>query len=641
MKYKIIVGFILLSTITVFSQKITVNSPNKKINIALYNTKNGDSGEWYLKVSYTNNGKASEAIPQITLGLSRADQDFSRELKFLKVSKPLLLNEQYKALHGKRSQCGNSANETVVSFENPGKAKLNLIIRAYNDGITFRYEFPEKAGSFIMNDELTTYSIPDSTKRWMEKFNPANEGLYSTMKDGSTQQDWAYPALFNTQDNACWYLIHEADLDRNYCGTKLLNSTEKNKYKTTFPDQWNGRGQGESKPTITLPWKSPWRVIILGSLADIVESTLVDDVSASSIVSKTDWIKPGIASWNYWSSNHGTKDYKTVCQFADLAAAMGWPYTLLDWEWDAMGNGGKLEDALKYIHSLGLKPLLWYNSGGDHTWVSATPKDRMLTHENRMEEFAKLKKLGVAGVKIDFFESEKQSMIKYYLDILDDAAKFEMMVYFHGCLVPRGWARTYPHLMTYEGVRGAEWYNNGPEFTTSAPEHNTILPFTRNVVGAMDYTPVTFTNSQFPHITSYGHELALSVVFESGFQHMADRPEGYYDLPDAAKNFLKEVPNAWDNTKLINGYPGKDLIIARNKGNAWYIGGISAERYPKEETLTFNYLPDNITYKMTLIADGEHDKKLVTQYILVDKSSTVKVKVLGRGGFAASLKPIQ
>ena len=641
MKYKIILGLILLSSLSTFSQKITVSSPNKKINVGLYNTKNGDSGEWYLKVSYTNNAKVSEAIPQITLGLSRADQDFSRELKFLKVSKPLLLNEQYKALHGKRSQCGNSANETVVSFENPGKAKLNVIIRAYNDGITFRYEFPEKAGSFVMNDELTTYSIPDSTKRWMEKFNPANEGLYSKMKDGSTQQDWAYPALFNTQDNACWYLIHEADLDRNYCGTKLSNTTDKNKYKTTFPDQWNGRGQGESKPTISLPWKSPWRVMIVGQLADIVESTLIDDVSAPSVISNTNWIKPGVVSWNYWSSNHGTKDYKTVCQFADLAASMGWPYTLLDWEWDSMGNGGKLEDALKYIHSLGVKPLMWYNSGGDHTWVSSTPKDRMLTHENRLEEFAKLKKLGVAGVKVDFFESEKQSMIKYYLDILDDAAKFEMMVYFHGCLVPRGWARTYPHLMTYEGVRGAEWYNNGPEFTTTAPEHNTILPFTRNVVGAMDYTPVTFTNSQFPHITSYGHELALSVVFESGFQHMADRPEGYYELPDAAKNFLKELPNAWDNTKLIDGYPGKDLTIARNKGNTWYIGGISAERNPKVKTLTFNFLPENVNYKLTLMADGEHDKKLETRYVVVSKTSTVKVRLLGRGGFAASLKPIQ
>ncbi|MBV5283679.1 MAG: glycoside hydrolase family 97 catalytic domain-containing protein [Paludibacter sp.] len=641
MKRKIILGLILLCSLTAFSQKITVVSPNKKINVGLYNTKNGDNGEWYLKVSYMNGGKVSEAIPQISLGLSRADQDFSKELKFLKVSKPLLLNEQYKALHGKRSQCGNSANETVVSFENPGKAKLNVIIRAYNDGVAFRYEFPEKAGSFVMNDELTTYSIPDSTKRWMEKFNPANEGLYSTMKDGSTQQDWAYPALFNTQDNACWYLIHEADLDRNYCGTKLSNSTEKNKYKTTFPDQWNGRGQGESKPTITLPWKSPWRVMIVGQLADIVESTLIDDVCTSSVISNTDWIKPGIVSWNYWSSNHGTKDYKTVCEFADLAASMGWPYTLLDWEWDAMGNGGKLEDALKYIHSLGVKPLMWYNSGGDHTWVSSTPKDRMLTHENRLEEFAKLKKLGVAGVKVDFFESEKQSMIKYYLDILDDAAKFEMLVYFHGCLVPRGWARTYPNMMTYEGVRGAEWYNNGPEFTTTAPEHNTILPFTRNVVGAMDYTPVTFTNSQFPHITSYGHELALSVVFESALQHMADRPEGYYELPDAAKNFLKEVPNAWDNTRLIDGYPGKDLTIARNKGNTWYIGSISAERNPKVKTLTFNFLPENVNYKLTLIADGEHDKKLETRYVVVNKTSTVKVRLLGRGGFAASLKPIQ
>lgn len=641
MKCKLIAGLLFISSLTVFPQKIAVVSPNKKITIGLYNTKSSETGEWHLKVKYSSNGKICEAIPQIKLGLSRADQTFSKELKFLKAGKSHLVNEQYKAIHGKRSLCSNSANEAVVSFENQGKAKLNLIIRAYNDGMAFRYEFPEQEGSFVVNDELTAYCIPDSTKRWLEKFNPANEGLYSTMKDGNTQQDWGYPALFNTPDKDCWYLIHEADLDRNYCGTKLSNSAGKSTYKITFPDQWNGRGQGKTKPTITLPWKSPWRVIVMGSLADIVESTLVDDVSTPSKISQADWIKPGIASWNYWSDNHGTKDFKTVCKFADLAASMGWPYTLLDWEWDAMGNGGKLEDALKYIHSLGVKPLMWYNSGGDHTWVSATPKDRMLTHENRMEEFAKLKKLGVAGVKIDFFESEKQNMIKYYLDILDDAAKFDMMVYFHGCLVPRGWARTYPHLMTYEGVRGAEWYNNGPEFTTTAPEHNTILPFTRNVVGAMDYTPVTFTNSQFPHITSYGHELALSVVFESGFQHMADRPEGYYDLPDAAKHFLKEVPNAWDNTKLVDGYPGKDLIIARNKGKEWFIGGISAERYSIIKTLTFSYLPENIKYRLTLIADDEHDKKLVAQYKIVDKSSSVKVKLLGRGGFVASLKPIQ
>ncbi len=458
------------------------------------------------------------------------------------------------------------------------------------------------------------------------------------MNDGSVQQNWCYPALFNSADSICWYLIHEADVNRNYCATKLSNIENKSVYKVTIPHP--GEGEGEAQPTINLPWKSPWRVIIIGSLADIVESTLVDDVSTPCVLTKTDWIKPGLVSWNYWSNNHGTKNYKTVCEFADLAAAMDWPYTLLDWEWDAMENGGNVEDAAKYILSKGVKPLIWYNSSM-FKWITATPVDRMKTHENRVEEFTKLKKMGFAGVKIDFFLSEKQYMIDYYLDILEDAAQFEMMVYFHGCLVPRGWARTYPHLMTYEGVRGAEWYNNGPDLTTTAPEHNTILPFTRNVVGSMDYTPVTFTNSQYPHITSYGHELALSVVFESALQHMADRPTGYYDLPDAARTFLKEVPCSWDDTKMLDGYPGKYVVIAHQKGNDWFLGGLNAGNKEKKQTLLFNFLPKNIKFKLTLISDGEHDKDFNTTYMVVDHSSSVDVKILRRGGFAASLKPIQ
>ncbi|HEY9124983.1 MAG TPA: glycoside hydrolase family 97 catalytic domain-containing protein, partial [Bacteroidales bacterium] len=444
--------------------------------------------------------------------------------------------------------------------------------------------------------------------------------------------------LFNSADSACWFLLHEADVNRSYCASRLNNKADKQAYKITFPEDWEGNG--EVLPIITLPWKSPWRVVIMGSLADITASTLVDDVCPSSVIVNTDWIKPGIASWNYWSNNHGTKDYKTVCEFADLAAAMGWPYTLLDWEWDQMGNGGNLEDAVKYIYSKGVKPLIWYNSGA-FKWITATPVDRMLTHEKRMEEFAKLKKLGIVGVKIDFFLNEKQEMMKYYLDILDDAAKFNIMVYFHGCLVPRGWARTYPHLMTYEGIRGAEWYNNGPEFTSAAPSHNSIIPFTRNVVGSMDYTPVTFTNSQFPHITSYGHELALSVVFESGIQHMADRPSGYYSLPDAAKTFLMNVPNTWDDIKLLDGYPGHEVIMARNKGSQWYIGGINGENVEKNKILKFDFLPEGAKYKLTLIADGEHDKELKAQYMVVEKTSLVDVKMLRRGGFVAQLIPIQ
>jgi alpha-glucosidase len=630
-----------LVSINLFPQKVSVISPNQKIVVALYNSLGNESGEWYLKVSYSNNGTSTTVIPEIDLGLSANDQDFTKDLKYVKSGKPVQVNEQYTMLHGKRSLCSNPANETTVLFENAGKIKLNIILRAYNDGVAFRYSLPDKGDSIVIRDELTSYSIPAGAGRWLEKWNTANEGLYTAMSDDNTQQSWCYPALFNSQDNSCWYLIHEADVDRNYCGSKLSNTAEKSQYKITFPDPKDGRGTGESAPKIGLPWKSPWRVIIIGTLADIVESTLIQDVSTPSVISNTAWIKPGLVSWNYWSSNHGTMDFKIVCEFADLAARMDWPYTLLDWEWDRMGNGGNLDDAIKYIHSLGVKPLIWYNSGGPHTGVKSTPRDRMLTHENRVEEFTKLQKMGIAGVKVDFFESEKQNMINYYLDILDDAAQFQMMVYFHGCLVPRGWDRTYPNLMTLEGVRGAEWYNNSPDFTATAPEHNTILPFTRNVVGPMDYTPVTFTNSQYPHITSYGHELALGVVFESGLQHLADRPAGYYELPDAARSFLKDVPNAWDDIKFIDGYPGRSITIARRKGENWYIGGISSERFERTKTLKFNFLPEGIKYKLTLITDGKHDKDLATQYLVVDRSSSVDVRLLRRGGFAAELKPLK
>ncbi|HEY8937892.1 MAG TPA: glycoside hydrolase family 97 catalytic domain-containing protein, partial [Cyclobacteriaceae bacterium] len=516
---------------TVYSQTKTVVSPNQKIKIDLVNSENSDHGAWYLKVNYLNRGKTSEVISHIDLGLLRDDQDFSKNLILLKTGKPQLVKEEYTSIHGKRSRRSNAATETVFFFETSAKAKFNIVLRAYNDGVAFRYEFTDTKGSFVVKDEFTAYSIPKKNVRWMESWNTANERTYLDMNGNQVQsQEWGYPALVQASDSSCWFLLHEADVNRNYCGTKLSNVADVTKYKLTFPNPDDGRGTGTSAPAISLPWKSPWRVIIIGGLADIVESTLVDDVSAPSTMKDTDWIKPGLVSWNYWSNNHGTKDYKVVCEFADLAAKMGWRYTLLDWEWDTMGNGGNLNDAVNYIRSKGIKPLLWYNSGGDHTWVGATPKDRMLNHANRMEEFAKLQKMGVAGVKVDFFESEKQNMIQYYLDILEDAAKFKMLVYFHGCIVPRGWARTYPNLMTHEAVKGAEWYNNIPDFTLEAPQHNSVLPFTRNVVGSMDYTPVTFTNSQYPHVTSYGHELALSVLFESALQHMADRPEGYDQL---------------------------------------------------------------------------------------------------------------
>ena len=251
----------------------------------------------------------------------------------------------------------------------------------------------------------------------------------------------------------------------------------------------------------------------------MVESTLVTDVADPSKVADTEWIEPGLVSWIYWAHNHGSKDYRLLKEYIDLAVRMK--------------NGGKLEDAVKYATACGVKSLVWYNSST--AWLGPGPLYRLNKKEDRRKEYQWLSDLGVSGMKIDFFNGDSVSTMNYFIDLLEDAADYQLMVNFHGATVPRGWQRTYPHLMSVEGVYGAEWYNNNAILTDRAAAHNATLPFTRNVIGPMDYTPGTFSDSQYPHITSYGHELALPVLFESALQHMPDRPSVYAQLPEAVK----------------------------------------------------------------------------------------------------------
>lgn len=220
MTRSIVVMLLMMGSTTALSQTATVLSPNQNILIGLYNRQGTDQGEWYLQLDYTSGRRTSRGVLQIRLGLKRDDQDFSGELRFLEKSKPALIHEQYAALHGKRSQRANSANEVVVTFENARKSRMNLLLRAYNDGLAFRYEFPEKERKGVVLDEGTAYEIPHNARRWLEKWNPANEGLYAVMDNDSVQQDWSYPALFCTADTTCWYLIHEADVNSTYCGVR-------------------------------------------------------------------------------------------------------------------------------------------------------------------------------------------------------------------------------------------------------------------------------------------------------------------------------------------------------------------------------------------------------------------------------------
>lgn len=385
-------------------------------------------------------------------------------------------------------------------------------------------------------------------------------------------------------------------------------------------------------PTSTLPWKTPWRVAIIGDAAGrILESDLVTDLSPPSAIGDASWVKPGRASWSWWSESDSPKHAERLNAFTDLAADMGWEYSLVDANWNVMETG-RIEDVVAHAKAKGVGLLFWYNSGGPHNDVTEAPRDRMHIRDVRRAEMARLKEWGVKGIKVDFWHSDKQDRIRQYRDVLADAADFGLLVDFHGSTVPRGWSREFPNLISMEGVFGAEQYKFRETFTRKAAWHNTVLPFTRNVVGPMDYTPVTFTDVKYPRTTTSAHELALSVVFESGVQHYADSVTAYAALSEAPKTFLKQVPAAWDDTRVLSGEPGRSLVIARRDGATWYVAGLSGQDEAEIARVPLAFLGTG-AWSMTLIRDGAADRTFDSATRPVQASDIISVPVRGRGGF--------
>ena len=555
----------LILTIILFSVALAINaqkvaSPNGKLSAKL----NGKS----LIINYDKQ-KVIE-LADISFDKLR----FTRQVK-----------DDYQMLEGKRLHCTNEANE----YQAPIGSNAKIVIRLYNDGVAFRYEYIKLENQKQL-EEHTIYMIPEGTKRWFMQWTEAYEGFFPqtttykvkpirTSSGASTSADgwnnrWGYPALLEPVEGV-FALISEANIERRQSASCLYNDGER--YSVVA---------AENDLNLSGDWHTPWRVVIIGKLADIVESTLVTDVSEPSQLKDTNWIKPGVVSWIYWANNHGSNDYNIIKKYVDMAVVLKLPYVLIDAEWDEMdkiaSNEGKtIEDAVAYANSKGIKPMIWYNSSVG--WIDGAPgpKFRLNKPEDREKEFAWCEKIGVAGVKIDFFSGDNQMNMDYCLDLLESAARHHLLVNFHGAPIPRGWQKTWPNLLSTEGVYGAEWYNNVPTFTDKAASHNTTLPFTRNVIGPMDYTPCAFSDSQHPHITSLAHELALTVLYESGLQHLADRPESFLAQPKEVQDFLGQLPTVWDETRYVSGYPGESAVLARRSGNTWYVAGINGKDTPQ------------------------------------------------------------
>ena len=546
-----------------------VFSPNGKVEWR-------EKADGYAVVYHDGNSEC-EVLDITDVGMLMKDGG-GKDLK-LKTKTPVkAVKDSYTMIGGKRRECSNEANETTYLYiDNIGRQQ-SLTVRAYNDGVAFHYTL-DGLQHTRPTEELTTYRIPEGTKRWMQKWTEPYEEFFPLATTGENEnRRWGYPALIQPSDNV-FALITEAGIERWNSASSLYNDRNKELYRVVMD---------ENVQNTTGRWTSPWRVIIVGKLEDVVTSTLVTDVSEPCRIEDTSWIKPGSVSWIYWAYNHGSNDYQIIRQYVDMAVDMHWPYVLIDAEWDEMKNGGSIEDAIRYAHDKGIKPLLWYNSSTAwlKAWGAPGPHERLNAPELREREFAWLEKMGVVGVKIDFFAGDKQETMEYCIDLLECAARHHLLVNFHGATIPRGWQRTYPNLMSVEAVYGAEWYNNNATLTPKAAAHNATLPFTRNVIGPMDYTPCTFSDSQHPHITTHAHELALSVLFESPLLHWADKPESYLAQPRDVKDFMSALPTTWDETRLLGGYPGEWVVIARRQGNKWYIAGINGK--DTAQTLSFD-----------------------------------------------------
>lgn len=570
------------------------------------------------------------------LGLLLSNQDLTEGLEVESISKVNKRREKYELKVSNFQKIDHVLNMKSITFKNKSNDRLILDIVSSNEGVAFRYRLPEAddAQEQVINEEVTTFNVSENAEGWLMPYNlasevtPAYEDFYFHIKVGDTVMDprnpssgWSMPALFNVNSGDNWVLVAESSSDGKYPGTHLVNNSDNDGYRVVFardderytvPIDKNN----ESKPRSKTPWATPWRVIVIGDNAgEIMLSSLITDLAPASKIEDTSWIQAGKASWSWWS-NPDDQSAEIYNKFTDLAEFFSWDYTLFDAGWENANEEKKIVDSAL---SKGIKPLVW---GYSADYFNA---------EERKKRFKEFAEMGIKGVKIDFWCSDRQEVMGALQGLFEDAAREKLLVNLHGVTMPRGWQRTWPNFLTAEAVLGTESYFYEERFPKKAAQQNTILPFTRNVAGPTDYTPFALTMRKFPRVNTGAHELASSMIYTSGIIHFAESEDIFMNLPDEVKQLFKEMPATWDDTKAIVAEPGNAIVLSRKKDSLSYIIGINgAEKdFPIEIDLT-DYAENSTEFQ--LIHEGEDSlMDFSSEVYPVESKWTYKIKP--RGGF--------
>lgn len=643
--FKTIIPAILIGILTACnpSKDTLLTSPDGNITVRVHDSKG--------LATYLIHFHDTVLMDTSRLGIEMKGENFYSDLKLISVSDDKTIDETFSMKHGKRTHVHYVAKEKIFQFENANGKHMDVIFRVSNDGVAFRYAFTETATevktiekeytSFHFTPNATGFLQPMSVaKTGWQGVNPCYEEYFEKeIKVGTPSPSpagWVYPAMFRDQNN--WIVITETALDGTYCGTRLQANSPNGEYQIGFPEDVEKFTGGGVLPTSTLPWATPWRVLTIGKLNTVMESDLGVALAKPSVVTDTTFITPGHSSWSWALLKDDSTVFDVQKKFIDYASTMQWEYCLVDADWDKKIGYERIKELATYANTKNVGVWVWYNSAGEWNTTPYTPKSKLLTHADREKEFQVLHDAGVRGVKIDFFGGDGQSMIQYYLDILEDAAKYKLMVNFHGSTIPRGWHRTYPHLMSMEAVKGFEYVTFEQENADEQPSHCTILPFTRNLFDPMDFTPLSLY--QVPRInrkTTSGFELALSIVFTSGVTHFVETPTGMKQAPVEVKEFLHTLPVQWHDVKFIAGYPGKEVVLARRYNNQWYIGAINGEDKPKDLTLDLSFLQGKKGY---ILSDSEGQEGIALEkQPLENLPATKTITVKPYGGFVLVTEP--
>lgn len=596
-------------------------------------------------LNYRINHQGHEVILPSVLGLELVGADFSKNLSWVGQSEITEVNDQYEMLVGKRRHIHYHANQQTITVKNLSGQLLHIDFQVANDGVAFRYRVNDSQithKQFLK--EHTEFSFNSrKTHAWMQPMAIAQTGWSNTNPSyeenylmeipvgtaAPTSAGWVFPALFKTDD--IWVLVSEANLSRDWHASRLHSESPNGRYQISTPMAAEVFTGGGLLASTEGELSSPWRIVALGSLATIMESTLGTDLAAPAISVDKSTIKPGHASWSWAILKDDSITYDIQKKFIDYAAAMQWDYTLIDVNWDSTIGFEKLKQLADYAATKNIGLLVWINSSGTWNTTPYTPKSQLLSSTNRQQYFKNLQDIGIKGVKIDFFSGDGQSMIAYYHDILKDAAKANLLVNFHGSTLPRGWQRTYPNLMTMESIKGFEFTTFTQENQDAVAAHAVMSLFARNVFDPMDFTPVVF--GDIPNIerkTNNSFELAESVLFLSGIQHFADTPEGMAQVPEYVTTFLADLPKVWDDVKFIEGHPNQYAVIARRSGNQWYIAGMNGSLQDIKITLDLAFTK---TSEIEIIENGKGARDF--NFRQGNAKNLIHITLPATGGFVA------